>query len=102
MIVRTNPSNIADLDRADQAWFDSDLPSNTDAIREIDLEAARHGLVRTHEYWLETFKMPDGRIVRRGFCHRPEPWGVADDIASRRGTEPKGQTAAEIVREMRD
>ena len=100
MIVRFNPT--ADLDRAEQAWFDSDAPSNIDSIREIDAEAAKHGLVRTREYWLQTFKMPDGRIVRRGFCYRPEPWGRADDIAARRGTEPQGQTAAQIVREMRE
>jgi hypothetical protein len=46
--------------------------------------------------------MPDGRIVRRGFCYRPEPWGRADDIAARRGTQAQGQTTAQIVREMRD
>jgi len=99
MIVRSNPP---DLDRADQAWFDSDATTNTEAIREIDLEAAKHGLVRTREYWLQTFRMPDGRVVRRGFCYRPEPWGLAERMADRRGTDAKGQTAAEIVREMRD
>jgi len=102
MIVRSNPDNSAELDQVDQAWFDSNAVTNTDAIREIDEEAARHGLVRTREYWLPTFKMPDGKIVRRGFCYRPEPWGRAEEIAARRGTEPKGQTAAQIVRQMRD
>src|SRR5581483_3186103 len=99
MIVRSNPP---DLDRADQAWFDSDAPTNTEAIREIDLEAAKHGLARAREYWLQTFRMPDGRLVRRGFCYRPQEWGRAEEIAARRGTEPAGQTAAQIVREMRD
>jgi hypothetical protein len=40
MIVRTNPP--VDLDQADQAWFDSDASTNTDAIREVDAEAAKH------------------------------------------------------------
>ena len=102
MIARSNPPTNVDLDHADQAWFDSDASSNIDAISEIDVEAAKHGLVRIREYWLQTFKMPDGRIVRRGFCYRPEPWGRADDIAVRRGTEPAGHTSAQIVREMRD
>lgn len=100
MIVRSNPP--VDLDQADQAWFDSDASTNTEAIREIDAEASKHGLVRTREYWLQTFKMPDGRIVRRGFCYRPEPWGRSDEIATRRGNESVGATAAQIVREMRD
>lgn len=100
MIVRSNPA--AGLDQVDQAWFDSDAGSNEQAIREIDIEAAKHGLVRTREYWLQTFKLADGQVVRRGFCYRPEPWGRADDVAARRGTQVKGQTAAQIVREMRD
>ena len=98
MIARSNPSATEELDRADQAWFDSDAPTNTEAIREIDAEAAKHGLVRAREYWLQTFKTPDGKVVRRGFCYRPEPWGMAEGIAARRGTEVKGQTAAQIVR----
>lgn len=102
MIVRSNPSAGDVLDRADQAWFDSDAPTNTEAIREIDSEAAKRGLVRAREYWLQTFRMPDGRIVRRGFCHRPEQWGRAEEIAARRGNDVKGQTAAQIVRDMRD
>ena len=101
MIVRFNPNAVDDLDKADQAWFESDASTNTEAIREIDAEAAKHGLVRVREYWLQTFKMPDGRIVRRGFCFRPEPWGMAEDIAVRRGADVQG-AAAEIVREMRD
>lgn len=102
MIVRSNPPNISDLDLADQAWFDSDAPTNDQAIREIDAEAARHGLVRTREYWLQTFSLPDGRVVRRGFCYRPEPSGLADRVAARRGAGVVGATAAQIVREMRD
>jgi hypothetical protein len=66
MIVRFNPPRAADLDIADQAWFDSDATTNDQAIREIDAEAARHGLVRTREYWLQTFSLPDNRVVRRG------------------------------------
>ncbi len=100
MIVGSNPST--GLDQVEQAWFDSDAPTNTEAIREIDSEAAKHGLVRTREYWLQTLKLADGRVVRRGFCYRPEPWGRANDIAERRGTEAKGQTAAQIVRQMRE
>ena len=102
MIVRSNPPDPAQLDQVDQAWFDSDASNNTDAIREIDEEAVKHGLVRTREYWLETLRTPDGRLVRRGFCHRPAPWGRAQEIAARRGDQPKGQTAAEIVRQMRE
>jgi len=101
MIVRFNPPG-ADLDQADQAWFDSDAATNTDAIREIDTEAAKHGLVRTREYWLQTFSLPDGRVVRRGFCYRPEPTGRVERVAARRGQEVAGTTSAQLVREMRD
>jgi len=100
MIVRSNPQ--ADLDHVDQAWFDSDSAGNDEAIREIDAEAARHGLVRTREYWLQTFAMPDGKIVRRGFCYRPEPSGLADRVAARRGTVVQGASSAQIVRELRE
>lgn len=100
MIVRSNPS--ADLDQTDQAWFDSDATSNDQAIREIDAEAAKHGLVRTREYWLQTFSTPDGRVVRRGFCYRPEPTGLADRVAARRGTLVQGTSSAQIVRDMRE
>ena len=102
MIVRSNPSAGAELDRVDQAWFDSDAQENAAAIRDIDAEAAKHGLVRTREYWLQTFAMPDGRVVRRGFCYRPEPSGLADRIAARRGTVVHGMTSAQIVRDMRE
>jgi hypothetical protein len=100
MIVRSNPTN--GLDQADQAWFDSDAPSNDQAIREIDAEAGRHGLVRTREYWLQTFSLPDGRVVRRGFCYRPAPSGRVDRISARRGTEMEGTPPADLVRAMRD
>ena len=100
MIVRSNPP--AGLDQVDQAWFDSDAPTNTDAIREIDAEAAKHGLVRTREYWLQTFSLPDGRIVRRGFCYRPEQTGRLERVASRRGASLEGASSAQIVRDMRD
>jgi hypothetical protein len=100
MIVRSNPA--AALDEADQAWFDSDAPGNREAIQEIDAEAARHGLVRTREYWLQTFSLPDGRVVRRGFCYRPEPSGRQTAVAARRGSKAEGQSAAETVRTLRD
>ncbi len=53
MIVRSNP--VIDLDHAEMAWFESDAATNDQAIREIDSEAANHGLARTHEYWLQRF-----------------------------------------------
>lgn len=102
MIVRSNPAGNADLDQVDQAWFDSDAPTNAEAIREIDMQAAKHGLARTREYWLQTFELPDGRIVRRGFCYRPGPSGFADRVAARRGNNVGGMTAAEMIRAMRD
>jgi hypothetical protein len=104
VIVRCNPSGDSDLDRADQAWFDSDASTNAEAIREIDAEAARHGLVRTREYWLQTFTLPDGRIVRRGFCYRPEPasTGRLERVAQRRGTQVHGMSTAQMIREIRD
>lgn len=100
MIVRSNP--ISDLDRVDQAWFDSDASSNDQAIREIDAEATRYGLVRTREYWLQTFSLPDGRVVRRGFCYRPEPSGRVDRVAGRRGEAMEGTPSGQLVRETRD
>jgi hypothetical protein len=90
------------LGQADQAWFDSDAVTNADAIREIDAEAAKHGLVRTREYWLQTFSLPDGRVVRRGFCYRPEPSGRVERVTARRGDTVAGQTSSQLVREMRD
>ena len=99
MIVRSNPSN--DLDHAELAWFESDAPTNNEAIREIDAEAARHGLVRTREHWLQRHSGPDGRIVFRGICYRPEPSDFAERVAARRGTEVAGMSSEEIVREMR-
>jgi hypothetical protein len=102
MIVRSNPSSEDELDRADQAWFDSDAPTNTEAIREIDTEAAKHGVVRTREYWLQTFELPDHGVVRRGFCYRPGPSGFAERVAARRGDEVRGMTAAQMIRDMRD
>ena len=50
MIVRSNPEE--GLDQADLAWFDSNADTNIGAIKEIDAEAFRHGLVRTKEDWL--------------------------------------------------
>lgn len=102
MIVRSNPDAGSDLDQADQAWFDSDAASNDEAIREIDAEAAKHGLVRTREYWLQTFSMPGGRVVRRGFCYRPEPSDRVARVAARRGPQMEGMPSAQLVREMRD
>jgi predicted polyphosphate/ATP-dependent NAD kinase len=100
MIVRWKPE--VGLDQADQAWFDSDAPTNSEAIREIDAEAARHGLVRTREYWLQTFSLPDGRVVRRGFCYRPEPSNIAERVAERRGTDVVGAPSSELIRASRD
>jgi hypothetical protein len=102
MIVRRNPES--GLDQADQAWFESDAPSNTDAIREIDQEASRHGLVRVREYWLQTVSLPDGRVARRGFCYRPEPTAaaVAERVTQRRLKDRPSHSSAEITREMRD
>jgi hypothetical protein len=100
MILRSNPAT--DLDRADQAWFDSDTPTNDEAIREIDAAAAKHGLVRTREYWLQTFSMPEGKVVRRGFCYRPEPSGLANRVEARRGKAVAGMTSAEMAREIRE
>ena len=102
MIVRSNPPVDTDLDQVDQAWFDSDAPTNAEAVREIDAEAAKHGLVRTREYWLQTFSLPDGRIVRRGFCYRPAPSARVERVAARRAPKMEGMPSAQLVREMRD
>lgn len=100
MIVRHSPSD--ELDRVDQAWFESDAGSNDQAIREIDTEAARHGLVRVNEYWLQQWRLPDGKPVRRGFCYRPPEIDLVSRLEARRGTEPIGMSSADIVRQMRD
>src|SRR5947207_15993932 len=99
MIVRSNPAT--EIARADMAWFDSDAAENDRAIREIDAGAARYGLVRTREYWLQSFAMPDRWVVRRGFCYRPETSDLADRVTARRGAAVAGATAAEIVRQAR-
>ncbi len=102
MIVRYKPE--VGLEQADQAWFDSDASNNTDAIREIDAEANQYGLVRTREYWLQTFSTPDGGVVRRGFCYRPEPSEIyrPKRIAEQPGSTLTGLSSTEIVRAMRD
>ena len=101
MIVRSSPSSDAELDRADQAWFESDEDGNDRAIRDIDAEAARHGLVRVNEYWLQKHRLPDGRVVRRGFCYRPEPTDLIERLEDRRRREPLGVSSGELVRESR-
>jgi hypothetical protein len=101
MIVRSNPPGDADLDRAEQAWFESDAESNDQAIREIDAEAARHGLVRVNEYWLQKHPLPDGKVVRRGFCYRPEDTNLVQRLEGRRSSEPLGTSSGELVRETR-
>jgi len=100
MIVRHNPAE--GLDQADQAWFESDAESNDQAIREIDAEAARHGLVRVNEYWLQRYRLPDGKMVRRGFCYRPEPTDLIGRLEARRRAEPMGISSGDTVRELRD
>lgn len=101
MIIRSNPPGPSELDRADQAWFDSDAESNDQALREIDAEAARHGLVRVNEYWLQKHPLPDGRVVRRGFCYRPEDSKLMERLEKRRNSEPVGTSSGELVREVR-
>lgn len=100
MIVRSSPA--MGLGEADQAWFESDADGNDAAIREIDAAAARHGLVRVREYWLQTGRLPDGRIVRRGFCYRPAPSDLAARMEARRAADPLAVPAAEMVRQIRD
>ncbi len=100
MIVRMRPEE--GLEQAEQAWFDSDASSNSEAIREIDAEAGRYGLVRTREYWLQTFSLPDGRVVRRGFCYRPEPTRSPELIAVRRGSRVEGIPSSDLVRASRE
>ncbi len=102
MIVRSKPKADAELREGDQAWFDSDAADNVEAIREIDAEAAKYGLVRTREYWLQTFSLPDGRVVRRGFCYRPEPSDRLARVARRRGKAMEGVPSPQLVRSMRD
>ena len=102
MIVGSNPPVDSELDKVDLAWFDSDSPSNDQAIREVDAAAAAHGLVRVREYWLQTFSLPDGRVVRRGFCHRPAPTGLSDRLDARRGTVITGMSSTQMIRDMRD
>jgi hypothetical protein len=100
MIVQWKPKR--GLNQADMAWFDSDAATNDDAIREIDAKAAHHGLVRTRDYWLLTFSLPDGRIVRRGFCYRPPPSDLPERVAKRRGTKIEGLPSSELIRAERD
>jgi hypothetical protein len=100
VIVRSKPETA--LEEADFAWFESDAATNAEAIREIDAEAARYGLVRTREYWLETVTLPDGRVARRGFCYRPEPSDLAARVAKRRGTTVVGMPSSELIRAERD
>jgi hypothetical protein len=102
MIVGQNPERDEDLDAIEQAWFDSDAPDNATAIREIDAEASKHGLVRTNEYWLQRITLRDGSIVFRGFCYRPQPDYTAERIAKRRSLQPVGSSSADIVRSLRD
>ncbi len=80
----TGWSPAGGLDEADQAWFESDAASNDLAIREIDAEAARHGLVRVNEYWLQKHRAAGGTVVRRGFCYRPEPTDLVQRVEDRR------------------
>lgn len=100
MIVRSHPAS--DLDQAELAWFDSDASSNETAIREIDTEAGRHGLARVRETWLQRFKLPDGRLVYRGFCYRPPPSDLAERVATRRGNHVEGEPSERLIRQMRD
>ncbi len=99
MIVRSNPTE--GLDQADQAWFDSDAESNDEAIRQIDAEAALHGLVRVNEYWLQKHRLADGKVVRRGFCYRPENTDLINRLEERRRAEPLGASSGDLIRETR-
>ena len=99
MIVRSNPTDA--LDRVDQAWFESDAATNDQAIREIDAEAARYGLVRVNEYWLQRHRLADGRTARRGFCYRPEPSDLVERLETQRSAEPMGASSGDAVRELR-
>ena len=101
MIVRSNPSTDAALNEADQAWFESDAESNDQAIREIDAEAGRHGLVRVNEYWLQRHPLSDGKFVRRGFCYRPEETGLLQRLEKLRKSEPVSASSGELIREVR-
>ena len=101
MIIRSNPVAEEELNRAEQAWFDSDAATIEQAIREIDTEAARHGLVRVNEYWLQKHQLPDGKMVRRGFCYRPVETDLMQRLEQRRKTEPVGASSGELVRELR-
>ena len=100
MIVGQNPKE--GLDQADMAWFDSDLPDNMGAIREIDEKAASYGMLRVGEGYLRTFLGPGNKIVRRGFCYRPTPTGLLERVDARRGPALEGAPSDELVREMRD
>ena len=101
MIVRQSPE--AGLDETDQAWFESDADGNDSANREIDTEAARHGLIRVKEYWLQTLRLPpDGKIVRRGFCYRPAESELSTLMAARREGDPVSTPTNELIRQLRD
>ncbi len=99
MIVSSNPET--GLDQVEQAWFDSDASSNDAAIREIDTEAGKYGLVRVKEYWLQTRRTSDGRTVRRGFCYRPAPSDLVDRLEARRGSSVVGKPSNELLRDIR-
>ena len=104
MIVRKKPQTEDDLREADQAWFDSNADDNITAIKEIDAEAAKYGLVRTREYWLQQFTY-EGQPVFRGFCFRLEPADIPNIgrcLAEARQNDVVGVSSVQIIREMRD
>lgn len=104
MIVRQKPVKEEELIEADLAWFESDADDNIVAIKEIDAQAAQYGLIRTREYWLPTFSY-EGRVVRRGFCYRPETadmFHISRRMAEMRQNDVVGASSAQIIREMRD
>ncbi len=101
MIVRRNPDDEQALQKTEQAWFESNAPDNAQAIREINAEASKYGLVRTKEYWLQQFTL-DGNLVYRGFCWRMEPSGIGQKLAQARAGNLVGVSSSEIVRGMRD
>lgn len=104
MIVRQKPQTEDDLRQTDQAWFESNASDNNTAIKEIDAEAAKYGLIRTREYWLQQFTF-EGGPVYRGFCFRLEPAdipAIGRRLAEARQNDVVGVSSAQIVREMRD
>jgi len=76
MIIRVDPPDFA---KSSTVQVDSDAPTNTLAMREVDDWAADNGFLRTSEYHLRPI-LVGGKRQFRGFCYRmtPEEMGAIE------------------------